>query len=194
MGIHGTWNLTGLINVPKENNDTKMGFWPYPSGPAGSFPPVILDYQCVSSQTSFPEEAYLLAKWMTYGKEGWETRMDIYDEAYQASLEKGELPTLIDRFPVADYEEIWERILAYVDDVEGLPEIISNLENSKPDLDKWLPGYKDFWAWVNDPENPYSWEKLLEEGPNSVSKFAAEWNKKANEIVSAEIASLGADD
>ena len=99
MGIHGTWNLTGLINVPKENNDTKMGFWPYPSGPAGSFPPVILDYQCVSSQTSFPEEAYLLAKWMTYGKEGWETRMDIYDEAYQASLEK-RLPTLIDRFPL----------------------------------------------------------------------------------------------
>ena len=47
---------------------------------------------------------------------------------------------------------------------------------------------------MNDPENPYSWEKLLEEGPNSVSKFAAEWNKKANEIVSAEIASLGADD
>ncbi len=42
MGIHGTWNLTTLINIPKENRDIKMGFWPYPSGPAGSFPPVIL--------------------------------------------------------------------------------------------------------------------------------------------------------
>lgn len=56
------------------------------------------------------------------------------------------------------------------------------------------PRIQGFLGLVNDPENPYSWEKLLEEGPNSVSKFAAEWNKKANEIVSAEIASLGADD
>lgn len=194
MGIHGTWNLTTLINIPKENNDTKMGFWPYPSGPAGSFPPVILDYQCVSSQTPYPEEAYLLAKWMTYGRDGWNARMDIYEENYQASIDKGELPALIDRFPVADYDDVWDRIMPYVEDVEGLPEIVSNLENSKPDLDKWLPGYKDFWAWVNDTENnAYSWEKLLAEGHNSVAAFASVWNEKINEIVSAEIASLGAD-
>ena len=45
MGIHGTWNLTTLINIPKENNDTK-----WDSGierPGRLFPPVILDYQCV---------------------------------------------------------------------------------------------------------------------------------------------------
>ena len=84
--------------------------------------------------------------------------------------------------------------MPYVEDVEGLPEIVSNLENSKPDLDKWLPGYKDFWAWVNDTENnAYSWEKLLAEGHNSVAAFASVWNEKINEIVSAEIASLGAD-
>lgn len=193
MGIHGTWNLTSLINVPKDNFDIDMGFWPYPKGSAGSFPPVILDYQCVSSQTEYPEQAYLLAKWMTYGREGWQTRLDVYEEAYDASIAKGELPNRIDRFPVAAYPEVWERINPYLNDVEGLSEIVANLENSKPDLDKWLPGYKDFWAWVNDAENPYSWTNLIAAGPSSTASFAAQWNAKANEIVSAEIARLGAD-
>jgi len=194
MGIHGTWNLTTLIQQPKENLDIDMGFWPYPSGPDGSFPPVILDYQCVSSQTDYPEEAYLLAKWMTYGRLGWKIRMDIFEEEYDASVEAGELPTLLDRFPVAEYDEVWARINPYVAEVEGLSDIVTNLEYSKPDLDKWLPGYKDFWDWVNNPENPYNWESLLEAGSTSVPTYAVEWNDKANELVTAAIEDLGSDD
>lgn len=195
MGIHGTWNLNTLINIPKDERDTDMGFWPYPNGEAGSFPPVILDYQCVSSQTDYREEAYLLAKWMTYGRDGWHARMDIYEEEYDQAINDGILPNHIDRYPVADYDDVWQRIMPYVNEVEGLSEIVNNLENSKPDVDKWLPGYKDFWAWVNDEEdNPYRWVDLLEAGPTAVPTFAVEWNNKVNEIVSAEIAKLGADD
>jgi multiple sugar transport system substrate-binding protein len=90
---------------------------------------------------------------MTYGRDGWNARLDIYEDDYQASVDDMELPALLDRFPVSDYEDIWARIMPYVEDVEGLTEIVNNLENSKPDLDKWLPGYKDFWAWVGNSEN-----------------------------------------
>jgi multiple sugar transport system substrate-binding protein len=193
MNIDGTWNF-GVINTIKNNLDVTMGFWPYPSGPAGTFPPTILDYQCVSIQTPYPEEAFLLAKWMTFGRDGWNARMDIYDANHAASIAKGELPTLLDRFPVADYDDVWARILPYTTEVEGLNEIISNLEYSKPDLDKWLGGYKDFWAWVYDPENPYNWDNFLAAGSSATATYAAEWNTKVNQLVTAEMNRLGKDD
>ncbi len=59
MSIDGSWNF-GAVQTA-ENNGQELGFWPYPQGDAGFFPPTILDYQVVSSQTKYPEEAYLLA-------------------------------------------------------------------------------------------------------------------------------------
>ncbi|MFH0767719.1 MAG: hypothetical protein V1920_06470, partial [Bacillota bacterium] len=68
MDIEGSWQFW-VINAAKEDSNIDLGFWPYPSGSEGLFPPTILDYQAISSQTEFPEEAYLLAKWMTFGQE-----------------------------------------------------------------------------------------------------------------------------
>jgi hypothetical protein len=78
-----------------------------------------------------------------------------------------------------------------VDDIEGITYTLNRIEYSKPDLDKWLPGYKDFWAWVNDPENPYNWTNLVEAGPTAVQSYAVQWENKANELVQAQLASLG---
>lgn len=39
--------------------------------------PVVLDLMCLSSQTAHPEEAYLLAKWMSFGASGYLKRIDI---------------------------------------------------------------------------------------------------------------------
>jgi multiple sugar transport system substrate-binding protein len=190
MDIEGSWQL-GFIRSAKLDNDINLGFWPYPSGDAGLFPPTILDYQAVSSQTDYPEEAYLLAKWMTFGQEGWETRLDILEEEYDAALAAGEVPPYLDRFPVGDYPEVWDRVYDLVDGIEGIDYIIDRIEYSKPDLDKWLPGYKDFWAWVNDPENPYNWENLVVAGPTAVSTYAVQWENKINELVQGQLETIG---
>jgi multiple sugar transport system substrate-binding protein len=175
MRIDATFNLW-MIESMYEDYGIEVGFWPYPGGDAGQFPPTILDFQVVSSQTDHPEEAYELAKWMTFGKEGWMTRLDIMEE-------RGDV--MLDRFPVADYPEVWDRTDIYMSYVEGLQESIDLLEYSKPDVDKWLPGYKAFWEWVGNEENDY-WTQI-NDGLISPETFAPAWEEKVNELVSEGI-------
>lgn len=196
MDIEGSWQFW-VINDAKQNRDIRLGFWPYPSGTEGLFPPTILDYQAISSQTEYPEEAYLLAKWMTFGRQGWDARLDImeYDrEQLIANAGDDEVyPPFLDRFPVAAYPEVWDRVYPLVYGIEGIEYTLDRIENAKPDLDKWLPGYKDFWAWVSNPENPYNWDNLVAAGPTQVAAYAVEWNTTINQMVTEQIAALGAD-
>ena len=60
MDIEGSWQFWVIKDA--QERGVNMGFWPYPSGSEGLYPPTILDYQAISSQTNHPEEAYLLAK------------------------------------------------------------------------------------------------------------------------------------
>ena len=191
FGIDGSWNFHG-IETAKENG-VKVGFWPYPAGTDNQNPPTILDYTVVSSQTRHPEEAYLLAKWMSYGKDGWNKRLDIFEEMRQEKIKDGLPITHLDRYPIADYDGVWDRIDNLLVDengedyIVGLRDILANIHNGMPDLDKWLAGYKDFWGWVNNEENSYNFATLIEQGPGSVEAFAQEWNKKVNELVSAGV-------
>lgn len=190
MGIDGSWNF-GQIQEALDNG-VRLGFWPYPQGTAGFFPPTILDYAAVSSQTEHPEEAFLLAKWMTFGKDGWEARLKIIEDNINATTPDPNLPIFLDRFPIANYDGIWDKVYPFVEDIEGIDYIINNIDKSKPDLDKWLPGYKEFWAWVYDPENvSHNYDVLLSQGPNSVAAFALVWQNKINEIVAEQMENLG---
>jgi len=192
MDIEGSWQFWVITNA-KEENDINLGFWPYPSGSEGLFPPTILDYQCVSSQTLYPQAAYLLAKWMTFGQDGWNARLTLLEEDRAADELAGVTPAFLDRFPVADYPGVWDRVGALVEGIEGIEYIFDRIEYAKPDLDKWLPGYKDFWAWVSSPENPYNWDNLVTAGPTAVATYAVQWQNQANALVTAQLAALGAD-
>jgi multiple sugar transport system substrate-binding protein len=189
MDIEGSWQFW-VLNDAKENN-INLGFWPYPQGSEGFFPPTILDYLAVSSATDYPEEAYLLAKWMSFGKAGYSARLDILEARNAIAVANGELPTFLDRFPVADYADVWVRVNEMVSEIEGIDYILENIGQARPDLDKWLPGYKDFWAWAFDPENPYNFDNLVTQGADSVPTFATEWEKQINSIVQQALATLG---
>ncbi|MFW5842043.1 MAG: ABC transporter substrate-binding protein [Bacillota bacterium] len=171
MSIDGSWNMW-MVDTMYEEYGFEVGFWPYPGGDAGQFPPTILDYIVVSSQTEHPEEAYLLAKWMSFGEEGWNARLDIMEEEGQLYL---------DRFPVADYPDVWDRANDFLIYVEGVEENVALFEYSKPDVDKWLPGYKAFWEWVQNDDNDYF--TRIGEGLITPNEFASEWETKLNELV-----------
>lgn len=185
MDIEGSWAFW-LIQDSRDNN-MNLGFWPYPRSPKGDFnPPVVLDYQAVSSQTEHPEEAYLLAKWMTYGQDGWNTRLDILEEEREELEAEGKV-VFLDRYPIADYPGVWDRVDKLVEGIEGIDEIFKHIDKAKPDLDKWMPGYRDFNQWINAEDNPYTWDNLVAAGPAEVAAYAKEWNKKINEIVKQEL-------
>jgi multiple sugar transport system substrate-binding protein len=189
MDIEGSWQFWVLNEA--EKNGINLGFWPYPQGSAGFFPPTILDYLAVSSATDYPEEAYLLAKWMSFGRAGYSARLNVLEARNALALAAGELPQNLDRFPVADYPEVWARVNGLVEDIEGIDYILDNIDKARPDLDKWLPGYKDFWAWAFDPENPYNFDNLVTAGADSVPTWAAEWESQINSIVQQAFQTLG---
>ena len=196
MDIEGSWQFWVINNV-KEKLDMEIGFWPYPQGPEGLFPPTILDFQAISADTLYPEEAYLLAKWMTFGRDGWDARLDLLEADREDAIDAEETPVFLDRFPVADYPEAWSRVEGLVEGIEGIDYIFDRIAFSKPDLDKWLPGYKDFWAWVNSTDNtlptynPYNWINLVSEGASAVPTYAQQWQTQVNKLVSEQLASLG---
>ncbi len=175
MNIDGSWNLW-MIDDMYEANGMEVGFWPYPGGSAGQFPPTILDYVCVSSLTEYPNEAYLLAKWMSFGKEGWLLRLE-------EMKDRGDL--YLDRYPISDYPEVWTEIEYFIDYVEGLRENLDLIEFGRPDTDKWLPGYKSFFEWVTSDDNDYYTK--ISEGLVTPEVFAADWEQKINELVQAAI-------
>ncbi len=176
MKIDGSWNLW-MIDDMFESNGMEVGFWPYPGGSAGQFPPTILDFLVVSSLTEHPEEAYMLAKWMSFSEEGWLIRL-------AEMKDRGDL--YLDRYPISDYTEVWNEIDYFIDYVEGLRENLELLEYGKPDTDKWLPGYKQFWEWVGNEENDY-WTRI-NEGLVTPEVFASEWETQINLMIQQAIA------
>lgn len=178
MKIDGSWNMW-MVDDMFDQFGQEVGFWPYPGGSAGQFPPTILDFVMVSSQTEYPEEAYLLAKWMTWGKEGWLTRLDLMESRNDLFL---------DRYPIADYPEVWTEAESYIDYIEGLRENVDLFDVSKPDVDKWLPGYKSFWEWVGNEENDY-WTRIGD-GLVTPEVFASEWETKINQLVNEALAAI----
>ncbi|MDY0276937.1 MAG: ABC transporter substrate-binding protein [Acholeplasma sp.] len=187
MDIEGSWQFWVIQQAHDEGMN--LGFWPYPQSAVSDkfFPPVVLDYQIVSSQTEHPEEAFLLAKWMTFGYDGWKARIDILKEQRTEEIAAGEAVTYLDRYPVADYADIWTDVRTLISDaegkeIEGLAYTFDNIANGKPDLDKWIPGYRDFWSWVAAEDNNYSWDKLVTAGTTAVASYAKEWNTKINEL------------
>ncbi len=176
FNIDGSWMMF-MIDWMWEDYGQDVGFWPYPGGAAGQFPPTILDFAGVSSQTENPYEAYLLAKWMTFGKEGWLIRLDLMKERDDLYL---------DRYPIADYPEVWDAAEDFIDNVYGLRQSIDLLEYSKPDVDKWLSGYSQFWEWVG---LNYDWDAIFA-GELSPEQFAIDWEERINEFIEMDLDDL----
>ena len=161
-----------VLNEAKENG-INLGFWPYPKGSAGFFPPTILDYLAVSSATDYPEEAYLLAKWMSYGRDGYSSLLNFYDDSEQLPI----------YFPVTSNEDLWIVLKEKFKDIQGIEHIFNNIDKAKPDLKKMIPGYKEFILWVYDDSNPYGVLKLFVSSTTNLDVWAQEWERKSSEII-----------
>lgn len=70
------WEYTPIIGSML-NYDFDIDFIGTPGTSAAHQIPVIIDFLGISSQTQNPEAAYLLAKWMSFGKEGYLKRIEL---------------------------------------------------------------------------------------------------------------------
>lgn len=179
FGFEGSWNVISVLDQFQAANQ-QVEFYPYPAGEEAK-EAVILDYMCVSSQTRYPEESFELLKWMSFGREGWLTRLEIMKET----------GTGIDRYPVAAYDDVWANITTYMEQLDesknytGLIYCIQNINNGAPDCDKWLPGYMQFWNYISDTAEEQGWYD------KEAEQLAREWTALLNQYVDDAYKELG---
>lgn len=168
MAIEMSWNVANLPREMRELGTGDLDFYPYPAGPEGNRTYVVLDYIGMSSVTKHPEAAFELMKWMTFGREGMLTRLDLVQEL------KKDLGGL----PVADYPEVWDIYLERIP-VPGLSAVVATLDNTFSDVFKWLPGINEFHQWANAER---IWDRLSS-GEANAADLAVEMEQRTTQIV-----------
>lgn len=178
-----TWNFDLLNEAPFE-----LMFLPFPKGvseKAEQITPSAIGILAIAKNTQYPKEAYELAKFMAWGKEGNLAKIRIHQEMDEP----------LTKFPVSDFDEPWKEVeKMYVDSssdfyVEGFDMIMYPLlENRQAVMDfgKWLPGYGEFKNWYTYVQNE-SRRQDIADGLIPFADVAQIWEEKANSMVSTKV-------
>ena len=150
--------------------------------------PIVLDFLCVSSQSEHPYEAYLLAKWMGFGDDGYQKRLDLSEENTDGTIGYVQYPSMTGNKEQLD--KFFEIYTAFTD----LRSIIE-AGNFIVEPVKYLPGYNEArYTGTYDADNNM-WQIMLKvmDGSVNISDIKTNLNSKANELMkSAKDAMLAA--
>ncbi|MHC0037724.1 ABC transporter substrate-binding protein [Pseudoneobacillus sp. C159] len=167
----GSWAATNV----SENATFDWDFIGIPGGVTA----VANDFVGISKTTEHPEEAYLFAKWMSFGKEGFMKRMEI------AEAEGKVLNTL----PINTDQEVLDKFFEILD-VPGIRLAYENLDKAIIEPVKMVPGYVDVrWTALtgvktNDADNANT-SQLVDafiKGQLKVEDYSKQLNELAEKI------------
>lgn len=213
--IDAWWTYLNLFDTPDYRN-RGMEWVPYTT-PASKSGYVfgVLDFGGISSSTEHPREAYELLKWMGWGAEGWQTKLDAYQDVetyaenplYRQAMP---CPITLDEgiwkefqesfFPTANtrtYQSVFdpvnnENLVTADEDTKYgtyFDEFFKNCKNPVPFGDCQIPGFADFLATsyfaVGDTLGVEDQVRI--EGKNA-NDFAAELQQKGNDANQAALA------
>lgn len=135
----------------------------------------------VSSSCEYPYEAYLLLKFMGWGKEGWMERLKIYSDesivnASGLPLKNANMPV-----PITLDEEVWEGYKAlYPQDPDHKPYWDAYFDSiTRPCAYGWytIAGY---WNFCDQYFNSIGIHDLVDAGTAKAADYAAEATEQAN--------------
>ncbi|MGO4936343.1 ABC transporter substrate-binding protein [Fundicoccus sp. Sow4_H7] len=118
----GTWLNTAMAE--QANFD-----WSF-IGLPGDRNVIVNDFLGIASSTEHPQEAYEFAKFMSFGVEGFSTRMDLTEEN----------DLQFNTLPITSNQENLDRYWSLVD-APGVAEVFEKLDNAMIDPLKVVPGY-----------------------------------------------------
>ncbi|GGC77735.1 ABC transporter substrate-binding protein [Thalassobacillus devorans] len=184
-GIGIRWDGSWAIGVYEQNADFDWDFIGIP----GDRTVITHDYYGISSATEHPEEAYELAKWMGFGKEGDMKRMEIAEQEEEVSL---------NGVPMLNDEEVLDVYFETVD-VPGLEKAYENIESAVVEPFKTTPGYGQA-RWeaptgvsVGDEGNA-TIGALIDastRGDINIENYAGQINDLANQKYQEELEAIG---
>jgi multiple sugar transport system substrate-binding protein len=163
-------------------------FLPFPKGVAEDAEPrtpSAIGILALSKSTKHPQEAYELAKFMSWSKEGNLAKVRIHEEMNERLM----------KFPVSDFDEVWAEIeKTYINSdsalyVEGFDLIMYTLPENREaimDFGKWLPGYNEFKNWYTHVQS----ESRRQDVANGLIQFAdvaLVWENEVNSLVTSKL-------
>lgn len=172
-GIAVKWDGTWAISNLQQNANFEFDFIGLPGGITA----ITNDLVGISKSTKHPEEAYLFAKWMSFGKEGFLKRLEIADE----------MGINVNTLPINSDQEILDEYFARLD-IPGLKKAYENLDKAILEPFKTVPGFIDSrfegetGVKVGDMENAKAKDLIQSfiRGELKVEDYAAQLDQLAN--------------
>jgi multiple sugar transport system substrate-binding protein len=173
-----SWNLASMLD-----RDFDVDFIGTPGTSAAHQIPIVLDLMCISSQTDHPEEAYLLAKWMSFGRDGYLKRIDLSQTVEGIAA--------LNMTPLQPSEELLNAFFSIYPTFTEFRKIIS-YQNYIIEPFKHVPGYAS--ARWNAPINAQLTVGQVYDGVLAQTLVYADvkliWNQKANDALAAARATV----
>jgi len=197
FGTTGTWETSKLLAyweyTPIIGSMRTLGFEVdfigTPGTDASHKIPVVLDLMCVSSQTEHPEEAYLLAKWMSFGKDGYLKRIEISNEQVDIAENDGDPNTSFSPLNMTPLQPDEEMLDAFFEIYSTFTEFRKVVEYDDYIIEpnKYVPGYiKARWTGVyNATTSLGDIFTGVMSGAINYADVKTVWNEKANNALTA---------
>ncbi|MCK9536880.1 MAG: extracellular solute-binding protein [Bacilli bacterium] len=155
-----TWDMD-FIGTPVVNDNKRV--------------PIVADFFTVAANTKYPEEAYRLAKWMGFGKDGYSKRLELSKTV--SGINQVNFP------PIQADKDLLDEYFSLYPNFTGLRTIIEN-KTVIVEPPKYLPGYNDArYGGTYDAENTmFQIIEKLRFGEVLLADIAEQLNSRANAL------------
>lgn len=168
FGIYDTWPATtGQLAMQKDaiwtanlfatdefvDRGIEWVIYPMPRGDNAvtNNKPAFVDFGGISSITEHPREAYELLKWMGWGLDGWNARIEAYATLLNA-VGDPLFPVAPDAVPVLQHPELWSAYRELVPQTPEWASFLDSVQSPVPLGASYIPGFEAFinWMWEQD--------------------------------------------
>jgi len=167
-------DMVAMIEAAAEDGiELELDFIGTPGTEAAHQIPVVLDLMCISSQTDNPEEAYLLSKWMSFGKAGYLKRIELSTTVEGINA--------LNMTPLQPDEELLDAFFGIYDTFTEFRKVVE-YSDYIIEPNKYVPGYiKARWTgdYVVDMNLGQLFDAVLA-GTVNYADVKSSWNSLAN--------------
>lgn len=152
MQLDAIWTAN-LFETP-EFKDKGINFviYPVPKGDNAQtlHKPGFVDFGGVGATTQHPREAYELLKWMGWGEEGWQHKLEGYKTLTNDDGSK--VFAYPDGCPIETTEALWDGLKAILPQTQYWTDYIDNVREPIPLGGTYMPGFTQFLTWMGEQD------------------------------------------
>lgn len=184
------WTFQGTWNTPEYKEKYDLDVIPYvvpavseEDASADHHTIATIDFGGLTTSCQHPREAYELLKFMSFGQDGWKTRIELYNDETQVNPNGVALKHDVMPAPITTDEEVWN---AYIDMYcKDMDETHRGYweEYFKSCLQPIPYGWTNiagYWNYCNEYFNSIGIHDRVDEGSAKAADYVDEATKKAN--------------